>query len=73
MLYKFPVDSLQCRCLVGGNAPRTLPLPLAALVSLTITFKLDKASEFLHGVAGPALESTAVGRPWPSTPIVSVL
>ena len=73
MLYKFLVDFLQCRCLVGGNAPTTLPLPLAALVSLTITFKLDKASEFLHGVAGPTLESTAVGRPWPSTPIVATL
>eukprot|EP00253_Pinus_taeda_P001346 PITA_01346 len=59
--------------MVGGNAPATLPLPLAALVSLTITFKLDKASEFLHGVAGPALESTAAGRPWPSTPIVAAL
>jgi hypothetical protein len=44
--------------MVGGNAPATLPLPLAALASLTITFKLDKASEFLHGVARPTLEST---------------
>jgi hypothetical protein len=59
--------------LTGGNAPATLPLPLAALVSLTITFKLDKSSEFLHGVAGPALESTAGGSPWPSTPIVAAL
>ncbi|XP_057816724.1 mediator of RNA polymerase II transcription subunit 33B [Cryptomeria japonica] len=58
---------------VGGNAQATLPLPLAALVSLTITFKLDKSAEFLHGVAGPALESTAAGSPWPSTPIVAAL
>eukprot|EP01018_Ginkgo_biloba_P000531 Gb_17496 [translate_table: standard] len=57
----------------GGNAPATLPLPLAALVSLTITFKVDKSSDFLNGVAGPALESTAAGSPWPSTPIVAAL
>ncbi|PQQ16831.1 mediator of RNA polymerase II transcription subunit 33B [Prunus yedoensis var. nudiflora] len=30
---------------VGGSAPAMLPLPFAALVSLTITYKLDRASE----------------------------
>eukprot|EP00253_Pinus_taeda_P021926 PITA_21926 len=59
--------------LVTGNTAATLPLPLAALVSLTITFKMDKNSEFLNGIAGSALETAAAGSPWPSTPIVAAL
>lgn len=50
-----------------------LPLPMAALVSLTITFKLDKNLEYVHGVAGPALETCASGCPWPSMAIVGAL
>ncbi|KAJ7513515.1 hypothetical protein O6H91_23G002600 [Diphasiastrum complanatum] len=57
----------------GGNAPATLPLPLAALVSLTITFKVDKVSEMCLAVAGPALGSAAAGCPWPSMPIIAAL
>ncbi|CAI9118610.1 OLC1v1020201C1 [Oldenlandia corymbosa var. corymbosa] len=49
----------------GGNAPATLPLPLAAFVSLTITYKLDKSSQRFLDLAGPALESLAAGCPWP--------
>lgn len=65
----------------GVKAPRSLsrvssamlPLPMAALVSLTITFKLDKSLEYIHAVVGPALENCASGCPWPSMPIISSL
>lgn len=58
---------------VGGSAPATLPLPLAALVSFTITYKLDKASERLLTFIGPALNSLAAGCPWPCMPIIASL
>ncbi|KAK3016179.1 hypothetical protein RJ639_007019 [Escallonia herrerae] len=56
-----------------GSSPATLPLPLAAFVSLTITYKLDKASQRFLNLAGPALESLAAGCPWPCMPIVASL
>ncbi|XP_048336798.2 mediator of RNA polymerase II transcription subunit 33B isoform X1 [Ziziphus jujuba] len=59
--------------LVGGSAPATLPLPLAALISLTITYKLDKASERALTFIGPALNSLANGCPWPCMPIIASL
>ncbi|XVE77752.1 hypothetical protein DITRI_Ditri13aG0087700 [Diplodiscus trichospermus] len=58
---------------IGGSSPAMLPLPLAALVSLTITYKLDKASERFLVLIGPALSSLAEGCPWPCMPIVSSL
>ncbi|KAA8548575.1 hypothetical protein F0562_000158 [Nyssa sinensis] len=57
----------------GGSSPATLPLPLAAFVSLTITYKLDKASQRFLNLAGPALESLAAGCPWPCMSIVASL
>ncbi|KAJ6829519.1 mediator of RNA polymerase II transcription subunit 33A-like [Iris pallida] len=57
----------------GGSSHAALPLPLAAFVSLTITYKLDKASERFLNLAGPALESLAASCPWPSMPIVGAL
>ncbi|OVA20077.1 hypothetical protein BVC80_1665g39 [Macleaya cordata] len=57
----------------GGSSPATLPLPLAAFVSLTITYKLDRDSERFLNLAGPALESLAAGCPWPCMPIVASL
>ena len=57
----------------GGSSPATLPLPLAALVSLTITYKLDKASERFLTMIGPALSSLASGCPWPCMAIVASL
>nr|GMD68260.1 mediator of RNA polymerase II transcription subunit 33A [Ipomoea batatas] len=57
----------------GGSSPATLPLPLAAFLSLTITYKLDKASQRFLNLAGPALESLAAGCPWPCMPIVASL
>lgn len=50
-----------------------LPLPMAALVSLTITFKLDKSLEYIHAVAGASLENCASCCPWPSMPIIGSL
>ncbi|KAJ4809038.1 Mediator of RNA polymerase II transcription subunit 33A [Rhynchospora pubera] len=58
---------------VGASSPATLPLPLAAFVSLTITYKLDKASQVFLNLAGPALENLAASCPWPSMPIVAAL
>ncbi|KAM7258260.1 hypothetical protein ACFE04_014001 [Oxalis oulophora] len=57
----------------GGSSPAILPLPLAAFVSLTITYKIDKASERFLNLAGPALECLAAGCPWPCMPIVASL
>ncbi|URE44240.1 hypothetical protein MUK42_13639 [Musa troglodytarum] len=53
--------------------PPMLPLPMAALVSLTITFKLEKSSEYIHGVVGQALENCATSCTWPSMPIIGAL
>lgn len=50
-----------------------LPLPMAALVSLSITFKVDKSREYIHAITGAALEYCASGCPWPSMPIIGSL
>ncbi|KAF8394464.1 hypothetical protein HHK36_020672 [Tetracentron sinense] len=57
----------------GGSSPATLPLPLAAFVSLTITYKLDRASERFLNLSGPAMETLAAGCPWPCMPIIASL
>ncbi|KAI4349551.1 hypothetical protein L6164_010128 [Bauhinia variegata] len=54
----------------GGTAPAMLPLPLAAFVSLTITYRLDKASEPSLVLVGPAMNAVASACPWPCMPIV---
>lgn len=59
--------------LAGGSSQATLPLPLAAFVSLSITYKLDKASQRFLNLASPALESLAAGCPWPCMPIMASL
>ncbi|CAN4093491.1 unnamed protein product [Withania somnifera] len=58
---------------VGGNSPATLPLPLAALVSLTITYKLDKSTDRFLNFMGPALSNLATGCPWPCMPVMVAL
>lgn len=55
------------------GVPPMLPLPMAALVSLTITFKLDRSLEYIHGIIGQALENCAGGSSWPSMPIIGAL
>lgn len=61
------------RLFAGISSPFTLPLPLAAFVSLTITYKLDKASQRFLDLAGPALEALAAGCPWPCMIVVASL
>uniref|UniRef100_M8AJK8 Mediator of RNA polymerase II transcription subunit 33A n=1 Tax=Aegilops tauschii TaxID=37682 RepID=M8AJK8_AEGTA len=55
------------------GVPPMLPLPMAALVSLTITFKLDRSLDYIHGIIGQALENCAGGSSWPSMPIIGAL
>ncbi|XP_061375480.1 mediator of RNA polymerase II transcription subunit 33A-like [Gastrolobium bilobum] len=57
----------------SGGSPIMLPLPMAALVSLSITFKLDKSLEYIHAITGATLENCASGCPWPSMPIIGSL
>jgi hypothetical protein len=57
----------------GGNAPVSLPLPLAALIGLTITFKLDKTGDTVLSIAGPGLETCSSAGPWFSMQVVSAL
>lgn len=57
----------------GGNAPVSLPLPLATLIGLTITYKLDKHGDQILSVAGPGLESCSGAGPWFSMQVVAAL
>jgi hypothetical protein len=52
--------------LAGGTNLTLLPLPLAALISLTITYKVDKGSEAVPSLAAPALNTLGESCPWPS-------
>ncbi|KAJ4779046.1 Mediator of RNA polymerase II transcription subunit 33A [Rhynchospora pubera] len=42
-----------------------LPLPLAAFLSLSITFKLDKKSEYISSIIGRTLGNYLLNCPWP--------
>ncbi|XP_025695905.1 mediator of RNA polymerase II transcription subunit 33A isoform X1 [Arachis hypogaea] len=57
----------------SDGSPVMLPLPMAVLVSLSITFKLDKNLEYMHSITGAALENCASGCPLPSMPIIGSL
>lgn len=67
------MSSLCFFLVVGGNSPATLPLPLAALVSLTITYKLDRSTDRFLNLMGPALSNLATGCPWPCMPVMVAL
>lgn len=54
----------------GGSSTATLPLPLAAFVSLTLTYK---TGEHFLNLAGPALLSLSASCPWPCMAIVASL
>ncbi|GAB4841175.1 Mediator of RNA polymerase II transcription subunit 33A [Ancistrocladus abbreviatus] len=58
---------------IARSSTPTLPLPLAALLSLTITYKLDKASERFLNLAGRAVIMLSASCPWPCMPIVASL
>lgn len=66
-------SSFSCEAPTGGTKHAMLPLPIAAFVSLTITFKVDKSLEYINGVAGQALASSAIGCLWPIMPIIGAL
>ncbi|XP_078179128.1 mediator of RNA polymerase II transcription subunit 33A-like isoform X2 [Carex rostrata] len=80
-LYTFESEIKEVLAHVGVNIqnsyprgmPPTLPLPLAALGSLTITFKLDKKSDYTRDVVGEALANCAAGCSWPSMLIIGSL
>ncbi|XP_051118470.1 mediator of RNA polymerase II transcription subunit 33A-like isoform X2 [Andrographis paniculata] len=57
----------------GGNSPLVLPLPLAALLSLTITYKLDRGSDRYLNLIGPVLINLGISCPWPCMPIIGAL
>ncbi|PWA70938.1 hypothetical protein CTI12_AA272560 [Artemisia annua] len=59
--------------LTEGVTNLTLPLPLAALLSLTITYKVDKVSEVVLSLAAPALNTLGASCPWPCMAIISAL
>lgn len=51
----------------------SLPLPLATLIGLTITYKLDKTGDQVLSVAGPGLETCSSAGPWFSMQVVASL
>ncbi|KAI7752371.1 hypothetical protein M8C21_032634 [Ambrosia artemisiifolia] len=57
----------------GETSSATLPLPLAALVSLTITYKVDRITEPLLNLSAPALTTLGSCCPWPCMPIIVAL
>lgn len=59
--------------ITAGGTNLTLPLPLAALLSLTITYKVDKGSEAVLSLAAPALNTFGASCPWPCMAIISAL
>lgn len=63
----------KCLLPVGISSTVTLPLPLAALLSLTITYKLDKDTGRFLNLIGPALSNLGIGCPWPCMPIIAAL
>ncbi|XP_073066110.1 mediator of RNA polymerase II transcription subunit 33A-like isoform X1 [Primulina eburnea] len=64
--------NVPCLALVGSS-PVTIPLPLAALVSLTITYKLDKPTRRFLNLVGPALSNLGICCPWPCMSIIAAL
>ncbi|XP_009617798.1 mediator of RNA polymerase II transcription subunit 33A-like [Nicotiana tomentosiformis] len=58
---------------VGGNSPAILPLPLAVLASLTITYKLDRGTDRFLNLVGTALSNLATSCPWPCMPVIAAL
>ncbi|XP_049348384.1 mediator of RNA polymerase II transcription subunit 33A-like isoform X2 [Solanum verrucosum] len=58
---------------VGGSSPAILPLPLAVLVSLTITYKLDRDTDRFLNLMGAAVSNLATSCPWPCMPVMAAL
>ncbi|KAL3644850.1 hypothetical protein CASFOL_010030 [Castilleja foliolosa] len=58
---------------IGGSSTVTLPLPMAALLSLAITYKLNRVGQHYITLVGPAFGDLAVQSPWPCISIVNAL
>ncbi|KAL3647907.1 hypothetical protein CASFOL_008875 [Castilleja foliolosa] len=58
---------------VGASSTVTLPLPMAALLSLTITYKLNKVGERYITLVGPAFGNLGVRSPWPCIAVLNAL
>ncbi|RHN48048.1 hypothetical protein MtrunA17_Chr7g0259571 [Medicago truncatula] len=58
---------------IDEEYPATLPLPLAAFVSLSITYKLDKGKGRFLLLIGPTLNAVASVCVWPCMPILTSL
>ncbi|XP_061990357.1 mediator of RNA polymerase II transcription subunit 33A-like [Rosa rugosa] len=54
----------------SGSCQATLPLPLAALLCLTIAYKTDRDSIRYLDLPAQVLASVSAGCPWPCMPIV---
>lgn len=59
--------------LIAGGSTTTIPLPLAALICLTITYKLDRATERVLCIIGPSMQALAGSCPWPCAAVVFAL
>lgn len=56
-----------------ASFPATLPLPLAAFASFTITYSVNRDSERFLSLAGPTLQFLSLACPSPCKPIVASL
>ncbi|KAL3644851.1 hypothetical protein CASFOL_010031 [Castilleja foliolosa] len=57
----------------GSSSPVTLPLPLAALLSLTITYKRNGVKDRHLILVNPAMANLSISCPWPSMSIIAAL
>jgi hypothetical protein len=55
-----------------GSVMPMLPLPVAALISLSITIKMEEFSH-VHGMIGQGLQNCATSSAWPSMSIIGAL
>ncbi|OEL13867.1 Mediator of RNA polymerase II transcription subunit 33A [Dichanthelium oligosanthes] len=55
-----------------GSVMPMLPLPIAALISLSITVKMEEFSH-LHGIIGQGIEICATSSSWPTMQIIGAL
>ncbi|GFP97857.1 mediator of RNA polymerase ii transcription subunit 33a [Phtheirospermum japonicum] len=57
----------------GASSPVTLPLPLAVLLSLTITYKRNGVRDRHLTLVNPAMTNLGISCPWPSMSVIAAL
>ncbi|GFP97862.1 mediator of RNA polymerase ii transcription subunit 33a [Phtheirospermum japonicum] len=72
-LSMFEEQMKQFLAATGASSPVTLPLPMAALLSLTITYKLNRVGECYINLVGPAFGDLAIRSPWPCMSVIGAL